>query len=112
MKPSSSKAKGRALQQLVAKKVREAFKLSERDCKSTPMGVSGPDVQLSDKAINKFPYETECKNVEKVNVWKCWEQANNNSGKLQPLLVIKKNRRKPLAIIDLDHFIELTKRKT
>jgi|SRR5690625_298913 len=112
MKAQSSKQKGRSLQKLVAEKIRKAFNLSERDCKSTPMGVSGPDVQLSDKAAEKFPHEIECKNVERLNLWSSWDQAVVNSGELIPVLVVKKNRREPLAVIDLDYFIELTKRKT
>ena len=32
-----------------------------------------------------------------------------NSGKLEPVLVMKMNSREPLVVIDFEHFIELIK---
>ena len=79
------------------------------DIESRSMGAGGEDLQLSPAARRKFPYSVECKNVEKLNVWGAYEQAAANSGKHEPLLVMKKNRKKPLVVLDLEAFIDLLK---
>ena len=62
IKPSSSKAKGRRLQQAVRDGILEAFPaLEPDDVKSTSMGAGGEDVQLSPAARKLFPYQIECK---------------------------------------------------
>lgn len=104
MKTSSAKQKGRLLQQLVAKKVQAAFGLEPDDVRSTPMGCSGSDLTMSPVAKKKFPFDVECKNQEKVNVWASYEQSKVRST-LTPLLIIKRNRTKPLVVLDLDDFI-------
>ena len=71
------------------------------------MGAGGEDIMLSANARNMFPYSVECKNQESVNVWKAFEQAEYNSGAYQPLLIIKKNRKEPLAVVEANHFMEL-----
>ena len=111
MKPQSAKAKGRKLQQTVRDLILETWDtLEEDDVRSTSMGCGGLDVQLSPAAQKKFPYAVEAKNCERLNVWGAYEQATANSGKLEPLLVMKKNRKKPLAVLDLDAFMELVRR--
>ena len=110
MKTQSAKAKGRKLQQMVRDLILETFsELEPDDVRSTSMGAGGEDLQLSPAARKKFPYSVECKNVEKLNVWGAYEQAAANSGKHEPLLVMKKNRKKPLVVLDLEAFIELLK---
>lgn len=106
---ASRKAKGRNLQNKVRDLVLENYKeLEEDDVRSAPMGVNGADIQLSPKAKKLFPYSVECKNSERLNVYKAWEQTVSNVDKdTQPLLVIKKNRKQPLVIMDLDYFMEL-----
>ena len=71
------------------------------------MGASGEDLMLSAKARDIFPYSVECKNQETLNVWKAFEQATANAGVFQPLLIIKKNRKEPLAVVNANHFVEL-----
>ena len=71
------------------------------------MGAAGEDIMLTSRARGMFPYSVECKNQESVNVWKAFEQAEYNSGVYQPLLIIKKNRKEPLAVIEANHFIKL-----
>ena len=83
--------------------------LEPDDVRSTSMGAGGEDLQLSPAARKKFPYSVECKNVEKLNVWGAYEQAEANSGNHEPLLIMKKNRKKPLVVIDLEAFVELLK---
>ncbi len=59
----------------------------------------------------KFPYSIECKNQESVNVWKSYEQAVENSGNYEPIVIIKRNKSKPLVLIDAEHFVSLLKSK-
>ena len=70
------------------------------------MGAGCDDIMLSAKARNMFPYSVECKNQESLNGWKAFEQAECNSGVYQPLLIIKRNRKEPLAVVEANHFIE------
>ena len=99
MKPQSAKAKGRKLQQWVRDIILESFpSLEADDVRSTSMGAGGEDVQLSPAARRLMPYSIECKSVEKLNVWAAYEQAEANSGEHEPLLVMKKNRKKHLII--------------
>lgn len=107
MKTQSRKNKGRKLQQWVVKKLIEVLEVDPEDVKSTSMGAGGEDVILSKAGRKAFPYSVECKNQERVNLWSSWEQAVANSGRYQPLLIVKKNRQKPLAILDAEHFIEI-----
>jgi len=104
----SRKSKGRRLQQFVRDTILELFPvLTERDVSSTPMGVSGEDVQLSELASNLFPYSVECKNQEKLNIWKALEEAEGNNRELTPILVFKRNRSKVYCCIGFDDFIKL-----
>lgn len=73
------------------------------------MGAGGEDLMFSSQARKVFPYSVECKNQESLNVWKSYEQAQANSGVYEPLLVIKKNRKRPLIVMDAKYFVELTK---
>ena len=113
MKPQSAKAKGRKLQQWVRDILLEAFpSLEPDDVRSTSMGAGGEDVQLSPAARRLFPYSVECKSVEKLNVWGAYEQAEANSGEHEPILIMKKNRKKPLVVMDAEAFVNLLKTDT
>ena len=109
MKTKSCKAKGRRLQNHIAETIRNVFKLSKNDVKGTTMGDTGMDIQLSDKARSKFPYGVEAKSHKAMAIYKHWEQACANTEGLEPLLVVKANNKKPLAVIDLNHFIKLVR---
>jgi len=107
MKTSSAKGKGRRLQQWVRDQVLETFpSLTIDDVRSTSMGAGGMDVQLSQEAKKLFPFAVECKNSERINVWNAWEQSESNSGGLNPMLIIKRNRCAPLAVVDAEWFLE------
>ena len=107
MKTSSAKAKGRNLQKRVRELLIEKLDIHPEDIESRSMGASGEDLIMARAARGKFPYSIECKNQEKVNVWSAYEQASDNSGKYEPIAVIKKNNSKPLVVIDLEAFIKL-----
>ena len=111
MKPQSAKAKGRNLQKWVRDLILETWTdLEPDDVRSTSMGAGGEDLLLSPAARRKFGFSVECKNVEKLNVWNAYEQAEANSGDHEPLLVMKKNRKKPLVVMDAEAFLELVKK--
>jgi hypothetical protein len=112
---ATRKAKGRKLQQFVAKLIQDTFGLSELDVRSTSMGAQGVDVQLSSKALTYFPYAVECKCVEKVNIWEALVQASANAVEesnktgltIQPLVVVKKSHKEPVVILQLSAFMKL-----
>ncbi len=104
----SSKAKGRRLQNLVRDKLREKFtSLEEDDIKSAIMGTVGEDIVLSPAARKVIPFSFECKNVERLQFWKTVEQAEGNSNGRTPVIVVKKNGRKPYIALPLDDWLEL-----
>ena len=110
MTPQSAKAKGRKLQQYVRDKLLGMYQtLTPDDVRSTSMGAGGEDVQLSYAARLLFPYSVECKNRAKFALYNDYEQASNHAPAWEPLLIIKQNGKRPLAVVDLDHFLELTK---
>lgn len=109
MKTSSAKAKGRKLQQWFANVLVETLGLDEEDIESRPMGSQGEDIILGKQSRQLFPFSVECKNQEAVNVWKAYEQASENCKGYEPLVVIKRNRTKPLVVMDAQKFVELLK---
>jgi len=110
MKTQSAKGKGRRLQQWVVQKLIETFDIHPEDIKSCSMGAGGEDVVMARAAREKFPFSVECKNVEKLNVWDAYEQARANCNGYEPIVVMKKNHKKPLVVIDAEHFIEMVQR--
>ena len=107
MNPSSAKAKGRRLQQWVRDKLIEALDIHPEDIESRSMGAGGEDLIMARAARLKFPHSIECKNVEKLNIWDAYEQAAANSGDYEPIVVMKKNGKKPLVVVDAEYYISL-----
>ena len=110
MKPQSAKAKGRRLQQEFRKQLIEELEIHPEDIESRSMGAGGEDLIMSRAAREKFPYSIECKNQESLNIWKSYEQAQQNSGNYEPIVVLKRNNVKPLVLVDADYFVELHKK--
>ena len=109
MKTSSAKAKGRRLQQKFMQLLIEQLDIDPEDIESRSMGAGGEDLIMSKAARNKFPYSIECKNLEKLNIWSAWDQANGNKGLYEPLVVIKKNGVRPLVVLDAENFLDMIK---
>lgn len=92
MKPGSCKSKGRRLQHHVVKELLRAFpELSVDDVRSVSMGSPGEDVLMSTSARLLFPFSIECKNTEKINIWKAIEQSVRNAKSNESLVVFKRN---------------------
>ena len=114
MKIKSAKAKGRNLQNLVRDKLRSIFVgkvLEEDDIKSQTMGMSGEDIVLTPSAKKVIPYSFECKNTERLNLWKSLEQCESNCEDRNPVLVIKRNRSEVYAVVKFDNFLNLIEGK-
>ncbi len=107
MKTQSAKAKGRRLQQWFRDLLIEKLEVHPEDIESRSMGAGGEDLIMARAARKKFPYSIECKNKESINVWKSYEQAQENSGDYEPIVVLKRNKSKPLVLVDADYFVRL-----
>lgn len=106
----AAKAKGRRLQQKVRDKLLELlaeYDIVQDDVKSTGMGQGGEDVQLSPAARKYIPISVECKAHKAFAVYGPYSQAEEASGSNEPVLVIQGDRKKALAIIDLDYYMHL-----
>jgi len=107
MRPQSAKAKGRRLQQQFRQLLIETLGIHPEDIENRSMGAGGEDLIMARAAREKFPYSIECKNQESVNIWKSYEQAQENSGNYEPIVVLKRNNTKPLVLVDADYFVKL-----
>ena len=109
MKPQSAKAKGRKLQQQFRDLLIEELGIHPEDIESRSMGAGGEDLIMARAAREKFPYSIECKNVEKLNVWEAYKQADENSKNYEPVVVMKKNNHKTLVVLDAEYFVKIHK---
>lgn len=114
MKTTSKKAKGRYLQNWTRDIIlHEHPSLEEDDVRSTSMGVSGVDIQLSPAAKKLVPFAIECKNRANMTVYKDYEQAVRNCTKETiPIAVLKANRKKPLVVCDAEWFFKNFPKRT
>jgi hypothetical protein len=70
------------------------------------MGSHGEDVVMSQFAKDELPATFECKSLSKVAVYKYYEQCEQH-GDGEPVVIIKQNNSKPLAIIDAEVLFDL-----
>jgi len=109
---ASAKQKGRRLQQWVRDRMLALHPaLGPNDVTSRSSGAGGTDLILSPRAFLVFPLAVECKNVERVNVWTAYAQASAHTGGGEPMVVISRNRMKPLVVVDADWFLSLVARR-
>ena len=105
------KAKGRRLQNWVRDVLLSTFPnlKKDEDISCAIMGESGIDVKLSRFAQGLFPFSIECKNKE---TWKglydAYDQAISNAN-LEPVVVLKMNKRNPLIVLDFKKFVAIIK---
>ena len=107
MKTQSAKAKGRRLQQWFRDLLIEKLDIHPEDIESRSMGAGGEDLIMARAARQRFPYSIECKNQGSINVWKSYEQAQENSKDYEPVVVLKRNNTKPLVLVDAEYFVKL-----
>jgi len=99
--PRSRKQKGKSFQNRIRDDIISRLSIDPGDIQSTGMGQAGCDLYLSPEARKWFPYAVECKNQEKVSLWSWWDQCVANASKedLAPLLLIRRSRTEPLAVL-------------
>lgn len=99
--PKSRKQKGKAFQNRVRQDLVDRLGIDPGDILSTAMGQSGCDLYLSPAARERFPFGVECKAQERIALPEWWEQCTRNADKvgLTPLLLIKRSREEPLAVL-------------
>lgn len=90
----------------MVEKVRKLYpKLTERDVKSTSMGASGADVQLSQAAFELFPFRVECKSRAIIPfIYQVMDQAISHNQEGYPMAVLKGNGKTPLVVMFGDDF--------
>ncbi len=99
--PQSRKSKGRVFQQQLREDLIRELGITPDDILSTAMGQRGCDLYLSPAARSIFPFGVEAKRCETLAIPAWWKQCENNASKvgLIPLLVFKRNREEPLAVL-------------
>ena len=113
MKPNSRKAKGRYLQNIMKDRIIKLYPvLGKDDIRTSLMSEAGADIKLtSHTARTLFPYSIECKNRQDFKtLYNYFNQARRHLA-LEPLLIVKMNRERPLAIVDLEHLFQLIEHK-
>ena len=103
MKSASAKAKGKRLENKVARLWRE--KTGDLAIK-TPGSGSG---KHKADVYNRH-YSIECKNQEKVKLWEWWQQARNQRHfSKPPALIISGNFRPILVVMVISDWLDLVK---
>jgi len=110
MKQNSRVKKGKRLQKILRDKILSAFPhLHPVDIRVAKIGENGEDLKISRIGRRLIPYQFECKSQEKFRILYSFYDQGCRHGKHEPVLVVKQNTRRALAVIDLDQFIDLIK---
>ena len=107
----AAKAKGRVGQNEIRDKLLETFpEFEPDDIRSTTMGDTGEDIQLSPAARKKLPITIEVKRRKAglKTVYGYLDQATNH-GKGDPIVFYRSDRNPWIVITELDHYMELLK---
>ena len=110
---ASAKGKGRNLQNWVCEKISKLLNLpwgKDELIASREASQTGTDVRLIGEAKKRFPFSVECKWQESwaLPAWIKQAEANQEEG-TDWLLICKKNRMRPVAVMDAERFFELLK---
>ena len=107
--PQSRKSKGKGFQNSLRDDLIEYLGISPDDILSTAMGQGGCDLYLSPAARARFPFGVEAKRCESLAIPQWWRQCEANASKvgLVPLLVFKRNREEPLAVLRWSDLLDL-----
>lgn len=108
--PKSRKAKDHEFKKdEIAADLIKILGIDPADIVIPPSSFPGCDLIFSPKALKLFPYGIECKRQEKLAIPDWWRQCERNAKKeeLTPLLVCRRNREDPLAVLRWEDFITL-----
>ena len=111
IRPASAKAKGRKFQQELRQDLINVLGLSPTDIRSQPMGAPGVDLILGDQSKKKFPFSVEAKNRKSFKeLLVSFQQAEyNTEDGTEPLLVLRTDYMKPVAVVDWLYFLEMVR---
>lgn len=103
------KAKARNLQNRIRDDIKRLYHLSEHDVRGCPMGISGPDVQLSLEARRYYNFSIECKRQNAINVWDSMDQATANAEKQgnMPQLIFQRDRSEILVCMRWEDWLKI-----
>jgi|TARA_Y100000022_G_C13135391_1_gene322417 hypothetical protein len=107
----AAKAKGRTGQNEIRDKLLETFpEFEEDDIKSTTMGDTGEDIQLSPAARKRLPITIEVKRRKSgmKTAYDYIEQASKH-GKGEPVVFFRADRKNWITMVSLDHYMDLLK---
>ena len=105
----AAKAKGRGGQQEVRDKLLETFpEFEPDDIKSTTMGDTGEDIQLSPLARKTLSISIEVKRRKSgmKTAYDYIDQAGNH-GKGEPVVFYRSDRQPWIVMVGMDHYMEL-----
>ena len=108
----AAKAKGRGGQNEIRDKLLETFtEFEPDDIKSTTMGDTGEDIQLSPAARKKLPIAIEVKRRKSgmKMAYDYIEQASKH-GKGEPVVFFRADRKDWITMISIDHYMELLRK--
>ena len=105
----AAKSKGRKLQEAIATDIRNEMELTDYECRSNPASLVGMDIILNWKGKQKFPFASELKHHEKLNIWSALKQAEDNCEGLFPLLVFRRNHTSTYACLEWSVFLQMCK---
>jgi uncharacterized protein YukJ len=111
MKPRSAKAKGRRFVKEVVDLLVDRLLLDPADMRVVPSGVNGEDIWLSPRAMKRFPFATEVKNVEQLNIWSAIKQSQAHAigTNRYPLVIFRRNHHPAYVCLELTDFIAVMK---
>ena len=106
----NAKQKGNRFERQVAKQINKKF---ETNVRRTPlsggMNFKGDIICIDDNSIiSEFSFE--CKNQEKLNIWKALEQSRNDAPqRTMPVVVFTRNFETEYACIEFEDFLNILK---
>lgn len=108
----SSKAKGRLGQQEIRDAILKQFpELEPDDVRSTAMGQSGEDIQLSPKARGLLPLSIEVKRRKSLATVYDWYEQAKQDGQYEPVVFFRADRKDWIVMVSLDHYLDLVRTK-
>ena len=108
----AAKAKGRGGQNEIRDKLLETFpEFEPDDIKSTTMGDTGEDIQLSPAARKKMPITIEVKRRKSgMKMAYDYIEQSRKHGKGEPVVFFRADRKEWITMVSLDHYMELLKK--
>jgi len=99
--------KGKRFELQIAKYLSKEFETSiRRTPNSGGLSIKG-DIMATQGILSEFNWE--CKNQEKLNIWKALEQSRNDciGSHKEPLVVFTKNFEKDYVALELKDFVQI-----